>query len=279
MSSTRREPSLRTCARVRYLTAAEAAGLAAPPAPPPVAEPSLSERVRALYEGAVVPVREIAKLVGVSEHTIYKYARRLGWKARVRWLKPVARGRAHLPLERVRALYEESCLPVREVARLAGVSDVTVNNYARKLGWQRRARRLAKGAGGRFVPLAQAGLPHPRGLKALDPASARRAAERCARAGALADEAAAAAAGEAELRAARLLAERAAQAARLAAERDAQARLRTFERLNAALVELARFLIAFCAEPDSEHTRRAERLAARLQRAIAAQIERLLTPA
>ena len=58
MSSTRREPSLRTCARVRYLTAAEAAGLAAPPAPSPAAEPSasakasadmsLSERVRAL---------------------------------------------------------------------------------------------------------------------------------------------------------------------------------------------------------------------------------------
>ena len=45
--------------------------------------PSLTDRVRALYEGGVVPVREIAALAGVSDRTIYKYAARHGWRPRV----------------------------------------------------------------------------------------------------------------------------------------------------------------------------------------------------
>ncbi len=44
---------------------------------------SLNERARALYEGGVVLVREIARLCAVSERTIYKHARRLGWTPRV----------------------------------------------------------------------------------------------------------------------------------------------------------------------------------------------------
>jgi DNA invertase Pin-like site-specific DNA recombinase len=97
----RRAPALRTAARERYLTAAKAAGLDAPAAPActdAAADASLTERVRALYEGSIVPVREIARLVGVGERRIYRYARKLGWKARVRWLKPAARGRACLPV-------------------------------------------------------------------------------------------------------------------------------------------------------------------------------------
>ena len=45
------------------------------------------------------------------------------------------------------------------------------------------------GAGGRFIPLADAGQPHPSGLKALDPQSAERAIAACDRASALATEA------------------------------------------------------------------------------------------
>jgi hypothetical protein len=268
---TRREPSQRKAARERYLASASAERLdrvVAPAAPATPAEPALTERVRTLYESGVVPVREIARLVGVGERQIYRYAQRLGWKARVRWLKPVARGRARLPLAEVRTFYEGSRLTVCEIAELAGVSDVTINNYAGKLGWRRRARSLAKGVGGRFVRRAEAGLPHARGLKALDPAGARRASERCARAVSIADDAAAAAAGEAQAR-----------AARLAAQREAAAALRTFEQLNASLVELAKFRSALGGAPGSDQARRADRLAARLEHAILAQIERLLAPA
>jgi transcriptional regulator with XRE-family HTH domain len=268
---TRREPSQRKAARERYLASASAERLhrvVAPAAPAMPAEPALTERVRTLYESGVVPVREIARLVGVGERQIYRYAQKLGWKARVRWLKPVARGRARLPLPDVRALYEASRLTVCEIAELAGVSDVTINNYARKLGWRRRARSLAKGAGGRFVRRAEAGLPHVCGLKALDPAGARHAAERCARAVSIADAAAAAAAEEAQAR-----------AARLAAQREAAAALRTFERLNASLVELAKFRSALGGAPGSDQAGRADRLATRLEHAILAQIERLLAPA
>jgi DNA invertase Pin-like site-specific DNA recombinase len=266
----RRSPSLHTSARERYLTAAKAAGLdaaAAPACADAAADTPLTERVRALYEGSVVPVREIARLVGVGERRIYRYACKLGWKARVRWLKPAARGRACLPVERVRALYEDSSLPVREIARLAGVSDVTVYNYARKLAWKRGARPLVKGAGGRFIPLAEAGRPHVRGLKALDPQGAEFAAERCARAGVIADQAAAAAAADARAR-----------AAREQAARDAQVQTRTFERLADALVDLTKFRVALSDGCSGGTAERADRLAARLERAILAQVERLVAP-
>ena len=72
-----------------------ASGAASPPQPDPLprrereksksagegenASESLTARVRALYENSVVPVREIARLAGVSERTLYKYVRRGGW--------------------------------------------------------------------------------------------------------------------------------------------------------------------------------------------------------
>jgi hypothetical protein len=178
----------------------------------------------------------------------------------------------------VRALYEDSSLPVREIARLAGVSDVTVYNYARKLAWKRGARPLVKGAGGRFIPLAEAGRPHARGLKALDPQGAQAAAEACARAGVIADEAAAAAVTEAQVRAAREQAERTARAAREQAEREAQAWMRTFERLMELFVDLAKFRAELGDEHGGEPARRADRLAARLQHVVLLQIERLPAP-
>ncbi|MGA7975355.1 MAG: helix-turn-helix domain-containing protein, partial [Pseudolabrys sp.] len=45
-------------------------------------ETSLTARARALYEGSAVPVREIARLAGVSERTLYKYVEKYRWKKR-----------------------------------------------------------------------------------------------------------------------------------------------------------------------------------------------------
>jgi len=45
---------------------------------------SLTEKVRALYEHSAVPVAEIARLAGVTERTIYKYAAKGRWTPRYR---------------------------------------------------------------------------------------------------------------------------------------------------------------------------------------------------
>jgi len=116
------------------------------------------------------------------------------------------------PLTRqVRALYEDSVVPVAEIARLAGVHERTLYKYAEKGQWRRRyggngvaagvAKRAAvrkpracvtaKGAGGRFIRNADAGKSFVRGLKALDPLGEQRALESCERAAALSDDAAA----------------------------------------------------------------------------------------
>jgi hypothetical protein len=119
--------------------------------------------------------------------------------------------------ERVQRLYEAGVVPVAEIASLAGVTERTIYKYVQKGGWRRRVPQLARGAGGRFVPVAEAGKPHPRGLKAVDPAGAAAASARCVRAGALAEEAAAAA----------------------ETAQGEQARLRTLQALNRTLAQLA----------------------------------------
>jgi hypothetical protein len=113
-------------------------------------EPSLTARVRALYEGSAVPVREIAKLAGVSERTIYKYAAKHDWKPRYAWTADGSRPR------RWRAA--EEFAPV-------------------------------KGGGGRFLRRADRGRPFAVGLKATDAQGAARAHAACARAAAIAAEA------------------------------------------------------------------------------------------
>jgi hypothetical protein len=45
----------------------------------------LTAKARALYEGSAVPVAEIARLCGVTDRTIYKYAAKQNWKPRYRW--------------------------------------------------------------------------------------------------------------------------------------------------------------------------------------------------
>jgi hypothetical protein len=108
-------------------------------------------------------------------------------------------------MAQVRALYEDSDVPVREIARRAGVTERTLYNYVERYAWRRRYKLVArdeavaaanrgrslqprdgfaaaKGAGGRFIRREDAGKPHASGLKALDPAARAEAEADCAEA-------------------------------------------------------------------------------------------------
>jgi hypothetical protein len=107
--------------------------------------------------------------------------------------------------ERARALYEDTAVPVREIARRCGVTERTILKYARKLDWKPRyhwiegaagarhrrwlpAEKFApvKGAGARFIAREDIGKPFPVGLKAHDPEAAASVAADCERAQAVA---------------------------------------------------------------------------------------------
>jgi len=125
---------------------------------------------------------------------------------------------------RVRALYEDSAVPVVEIARLCGVTERTIYKHAAKGGWTKRYRRsqdyaLAKGAGGRFIRRDDRDKPFAHGLQALDPAGRARAGVACNAASQVA---------------------RVAQARALSRLRRA-ARLRAIDALNGALAEYARY--------------------------------------
>lgn len=110
-------------------------------------EPDLMTRVRALYEDTAVPVAEIARLAGVTERTLYKYAARGVWRRRY-------------------------------VVKPRGEAAACANRGRR---WQRaEGHAAAKGAGGRFIARTDADQPVARGIKALDPDGAARAAIACA---------------------------------------------------------------------------------------------------
>jgi hypothetical protein len=102
-----------------------------------------------------VPVREIARLLGVAERTLYKYVRKGGWR--------------------------------RRHANPAGDAAIAAANRGRRHAPARPAP--VRGAGGRFVRRADAEKPFARGLKALDPGGAEEALARCAHAAALAQAA------------------------------------------------------------------------------------------
>lgn len=103
---------------------------------------------------------------------------------------------------RIRALYENSSVPVREIAGVAGVTERTLYRYVEKHGWTKRyhvmprgreaaasnrGRRWrhaegfapAKGAGGRFIRREDIGKPFATGLKALDAQGRAKAHARC----------------------------------------------------------------------------------------------------
>ena len=209
----------------------------------PATATPLTQRVRALYEDSIVPVRAIAQLAGVSERTIYKYVQRGFWRRRHRCL---AREEA-------------------EAAAGSGRSLKPAAAFAPAKGAERPF--VARSAGGRFIARADAGLPFARGLKALDPAGGARAEAACARAEGLSREAVAAA--EAQAR------ERQAQAsqmqARAKAERGMRTDMRALELLSGSLVELARPVAARKAPAQP----RVARLQKRLERTILAAIERI----
>jgi predicted transcriptional regulator len=139
-----RRSSVRAQARRIYRDSAQAK--AADPPSLRSGAASLTERARALYEDSAVPVREIARLAGVTERTIYKYAAKHAWKPRYRW--------------------------------------------AQNRGWRARATFApAKGAGARFIRREDKGRPFATGIKATDPEAAARAAAECRRAQALASQA------------------------------------------------------------------------------------------
>jgi hypothetical protein len=91
--------------------------------------------------------------------------------------------------DEARHLYENTIVPVREIARLAGVSEPTIYKYVRRGGWKRRnealaaSLRRAKGAGGRYIRREDIGKPHLSGLAALDPERALRASQAMREAG------------------------------------------------------------------------------------------------
>jgi hypothetical protein len=121
---------------------------------------------------------------------------------------PSAQGGGETGLNaRVRALYENSAVPVREIAAVADVTERTIYKYAQKGGWQARyawvdrggaawrgwraaeAMAPAQGAGGRFIRRADKDKPVARGLKATDPAGAARAHAVCTQAETIAAQA------------------------------------------------------------------------------------------
>ncbi len=115
-------------------------------------EETVTEKVRALYEHSVVPVAEIARVAGVTERTIYKYAQKGGWQPRYAWIDRggVKRGR----------------------------------------GWRAgKDFTPAKGAGSRFIRRADKDKPFAVGFKATDPAGAARATTACGAAASLSREA------------------------------------------------------------------------------------------
>ena len=153
-----RRSSLRAHAREIYRDLAakkDAKQTADPPSPRGLggqAAHNLTEKVRALYEDSAVPVAEIAATAGVTERTLYKYARKGGWKPRYAWID---RG---------------------------GVN--------RRRGWRAKdGFAPVKGAGARFIRRVDKDKSFATGLKATDPEGAARAASACSEAASLSRQA------------------------------------------------------------------------------------------
>jgi len=171
-----RRTSLRALAQTRYreklAAKAQSPDIATPlPNPPPHppspdglrrtsggGESKLLALLRALYEGAAVPVAEIARVAGITERTIYKYAAKGNWQPRYAWTADGRRPRGKRRKRGARWLPRAEFAPV-------------------------------KGAGGRFRRRADRGKRFAKGLHATDARVAARAAADCAEADALARQA------------------------------------------------------------------------------------------
>jgi AcrR family transcriptional regulator len=215
---------------------------------------SLMQQVRRLYEDGVVPVREIARLAGVTERTLYKYAAKGGWRRRYRWSASVT-GRSNrknptpnLPDQVRDRLSPQDAAPGRAQAR-PGWGGVKKGEGKKR--WQAPPRFApVTGAGGRFIRREDAGKPFARGIKATDAAGRVQASAQCARAETVARHAAEAA----------------------AAERDMRARYRLLDAINEALFELTRWMADSKEQPWDA---RAEALQYKMMDAIEAQLAAL----
>jgi AcrR family transcriptional regulator len=270
--TSRREPSQRAQARSLYRSAA-ARGSVSPSehAAGPLPDPPTQAR-----EGIREAGGDAQESGGNGEEGHGNIGERAGREGR----------ELTLLTQRVRALYEESVVPVREIARIAGVTERTIYRYVHKGAWRRRyacaAREAAvaaanrgrsmatepdfgpvKGAGGRFIRREDEGKPYACGLKALDPAGARRAVAACVRAEELPDDAIAQASADAQVR-----------AEELKAEREAEAYLKSLKVLLDALVDIARQRVKRRARPNPD----ADRLSWLLERALIGCLERMRPP-
>lgn len=113
-----------------------------------------------------------------------------------RWCgRPPGEVELTLVTHEARALYEGGVVPVREIARLCGVSVRTLYHHVHARGWRRRRSSVprdgAKSARqrARYVAAKSLRPPMSRGLKARDPAGQARALEGARRAAELAGEA------------------------------------------------------------------------------------------
>jgi hypothetical protein len=164
------------------------------PAPSGPQPTELTQQVRALYEDSIVPVREIARRVGIHERTLYKYVTKGGWRRRYR-----VKGAAFAGIGRAGTLAPDAGKTgardgdtldpgAPDNGRDAGTGDAVP---ARISASRRRSapRVLAKGAGGRYIRAEDAGKPHRSGLKALDPEGEASALVRCRSAASVSDQA------------------------------------------------------------------------------------------
>jgi len=167
-------------------------------------------------------------------------------------------------LARIRALYEDSTVRVREIAELAGVSERTIYKYASAGRWRPRYAWLGGGMAGRFAPLATDDALQSADAKALTPADVAKALGRrrdiVARARAAGPQ---------------LASEAQALANQARADWEERRRQSALTALTAALTELARMQAEDRAQPGLR-SRRAKQLAARLEDAVFTELEAAL---
>jgi hypothetical protein len=133
--------------------------------------------------------------------------------------------------DRLRQLYEQSALPVCEIARIAAIAERTLFSYVQRGGWKRRNWRQARYDAARTAPLEGAGL-----FSTAE--DARHTARAYVAVRKLVDEASAAAVAATHERAANVQAAAQQRAARAKAVADARARAR----MAAAVADALRIL-------------------------------------
>ena len=123
------------------------------PSSPRFGGQDLMALVRRMYEDSIIPVRDIARRAGVTERTLYKYARKGNWRPRYAWTPSGARPHGKAARQRWTEARERAAAFAPE-----------------------------KGAGGRFIRREDRDAPFAQGIKALDPAARATAVQAAAEA-------------------------------------------------------------------------------------------------